>query len=326
MEESLRYVYPVDQFFNECKDEFKLELLTPSLASPLPITVPDIYRPAFALTGFMEFFLHERIQLIGETEHVYLTSLDQGQQRDALMRLFSKPLCCIIITKSIEPIPDLVPLATDHGVPVLRTTLSTTPFLHMLTDHLEDVFAPRMSVHASLVDVYGVGLLFSGQSGIGKSEIALDLVERGHRLVADDVVEIIRRGDVLIGKGSEHLRHFMEIRGIGIINVMDIFGIRAVRVQKRIEVEVRLEVWDPKKDWDRLGLDEKYVDILGAKIRQVVIPIYPGKNITVIAESISLNHMLKVYGIDAAKRFNKQLIDMMESDRKTRRYLKYDTE
>jgi HPr kinase/phosphorylase len=181
-------------------------------------------------------------------------------------------------------------------------------------------------VHASLVDVYGVGVLFSGQSGIGKSEIALDLVERGHRLVADDVVEIIKRGNVLIGKGSEHLRHFMEIRGVGIINVMDIFGIRAVRVQKRIEVEVRLEVWDPKKDWDRLGLDEKYVDILGVKIRQVIIPIYPGKNITVIAESISLNHMLKVYGIDAAKRFNKQLVDMMESDRKTRRYLKYDTE
>jgi HPr kinase/phosphorylase len=274
----------------------------------------------------MEFFLHERIQLIGETETVYLSSLDRAQQREALARLFSKPLCCIIMTKGLEPMPDLVPLATEHGIPVIRTALPTTPFLHMLADHLEDVFAPRMSVHASLVDVYGVGLLFSGQSGIGKSEIALDLVERGHRLVADDVVEIIRRGNVIIGKGSEHLRHFMEIRGIGIINVMDIFGIRSVRVQKRIEVEVRLEVWDPKKDWDRLGLDEKYVDFLGTKIRQVVIPIYPGKNITVIAESISLNHMLKVYGIDAAKRFNKQLIDMMESDRKTRRYLKYDTE
>ena len=326
MEDTLRYVYPVDQFYEDCREEFKLEVLTPALTSALPITVPDIHRPAFALTGFMEFFLHERIQLIGETETVYLSSLNQGQQRDAVARLFSKPLCCIIVTKGLEPVPDLVPLATEHGVPVLRTALPTTPFLHMLTDHLEDVFAPRMSVHASLVDVYGVGLLFSGQSGIGKSEIALDLIERGHRLVADDVVEIIKRGNVLMGKGSEHLRHYMEIRGIGIINVMDIFGIRAVRVQKRIEVEVRLEVWDPKKDWDRLGLDERYVDMLGTKIRQVVIPIYPGKNITVIAESISLNHMLKVYGIDAAKRFNKQLIDMMESDRKTRRYLKYDTE
>lgn len=326
MEDNLRYVYPVEQFFNECRDEFKFEALTPSLASPIPITVVDIHRPAFALSGFMEFYLHERIQVIGETEIVYLRSLDAPRQREAIQRLFSKPLCCIIVTKGLEPVPDLVPLATEHGVPVLRTPILTTPFLHLLADHLEDVFAPRTTVHGSLVDVYGVGLLFSGQSGIGKSEIALDLVERGHRLVADDVVEIIRRGNVLIGRGSEHLRHFMEIRGIGIINVMDIFGIRSVRIQKRIEVEVRLEVWDPKKDWDRLGLDEKYVDMLGTKIRQVVIPIYPGKNITVIAESISLNHMLKVYGIDAAKRFNKQLIDMMESDRKTRRYLKYDTE
>jgi HPr kinase/phosphorylase len=326
MEDNLRYVYAVEQFFNECKEEFRFEALTPSLSSPIPITVPDVHRPAFALSGFMEFYLHERIQVIGETEIVYLRSLDPPGQREAVQRLFTKALCCIIIAKGLEPPPDLVPLAIEHGVPVLRTPLLTTPFLHMLADHLEDVFAPRTTVHGSLVDVYGVGLLFSGQSGIGKSEIALDLVERGHRLVADDVVEIIRRGDVLIGRGSEHLRHFMEIRGIGIINVMDIFGIRSVRIQKRIEVEVRLEVWDPKKEWDRLGLDEKHVDMLGTKIRQVVIPIYPGKNITVIAESISLNHMLKVYGIDAAKRFNTQLIDMMESDRKTRRYLKYDTE
>ncbi len=326
MEDNLRYVYSVEQFFNECREEFRFDALTPNLGSPIPITVPDVHRPAFVLTGFMEFFLHERIQVIGETEILYLRSLDAPSQREALQRLFTKPLCCIIVTKGLEPPPDLVPLAVEHGVPVLRTPLLTTPFLHMLTDHLEDVFAPRTTMHGSLVDVYGVGLLFSGQSGIGKSEIALDLVERGHRLVADDVVEIIRRGDVLIGRGSEHLRHFMEIRGIGIINVMDIFGIRSVRIQKRIEVEVRLEIWDPKKEWDRLGLDEKYVDMLGTKIRQVTIPIYPGKNITVIAESISLNHMLKVYGIDAAKRFNKQLIDMMESDRKTRRYLKYDTE
>ena len=168
--------------------------------------------------------------------------------------------------------------------------------------------------------------MISGRSGIGKSEIALDLVERGHRLVADDIVEITRHGDVAIGRGREHLRHFMEIRGIGIINVMDVFGIRAVRIQKRIEVVVNLEDWDSKKDWDRHGLDERFTEILGVKIRNVIIPIYPGKNITVIAETIALNHMLKVYGIDAAQRFDKQMIDMMESERKTRRYLKYDTE
>jgi HPr kinase/phosphorylase len=195
-----------------------------------------------------------------------------------------------------------------------------------LTDHLYDVFAPRSVLHGSLVDVYGVGLLIQGRSGIGKSEIALDLVERGHRLVADDVVELIRRGDVLIGRGRDHLRHFMEIRGLGIINVMDIFGIRAVRIQKRIEVVVQLKDWDPNRDWDRVGLDEHKTELLGVKITQVTIPIFPGKNITVISETIALNFMLKVYGIDAAKRFDKQLIDIMESDKKTRRYLKYDTE
>jgi HPr kinase/phosphorylase len=274
----------------------------------------------------MENYLHERIQVIGETETLFLRYLTKSQRTEALERLFSKSLSCIIITKGLEASEELLALAKRNGVPVLRTPLSTTPFLHTLTGHLEYIFAPKTSIHGSLVDVYGVGLFFIGRSGIGKSEIALDLVERGHRLVADDIVEISRHGDVVIGRGSEHLRHFMEIRGVGIINVMDIFGIRAVRIQKRIEVVVALEEWDPKKDWDRMGLDEQHKDILGVNVRQVVIPIYPGKNITVISETIALNHMLKVYGIDAAKRLDKQLVDLMESEKKTRRYLKYDTE
>ncbi len=320
------YEYSVEQFYEDVKDEFSLDVLTSGIRSRIPITVPDIHRPAFALAGFMENFLNERIQVLGETEILYTRSLPDEQRKEAFQRLFSKPLCCIIVTKALEVPPELIELAEEKGVAIFRTPLSTTPFLRTLTGHLEDIFAPKETIHGSLVDVYGVGLLFSGRSGIGKSEIALDLVERGHRLVADDVIEIIRKGDVLIGRGREHLRHFMEIRGIGIINVMDIVGIRAVRVQKRIEVEVRLEEWDPKKNWDRVGLDEHYVELLGVKIRQVVIPIYPGKNITVISETIALNHMLKVYGIDAAKRFDQLLVDMMESDKKTRKYLKYDTE
>jgi len=322
----LGYEYSLEQFYEDTKDEFHFKVLTSRIKSKIPIIVPDFHRPAFALAGFMENFLNERIQVLGETEILYLRSLDSDGQRESIQRLFSKPLCCIIVTKDLEVPKVLIELAEQNDVVVLRTPMSTTPFLHALTGHLEDVFAPREIIHGSLVDVYGVGLLFAGRSGIGKSEIALDLVERGHRLVADDVVEIVKKGDVLVGKGREHLRHFMEIRGIGIINVMDIFGIRAVRVQKRIEVEVRLEEWDPKKDWDRMGLDEHYVDLLGVKIRQVVIPIYPGKNITVISETIALNHMLKVYGVDAAKRFDQLLVDMMESDKKTRKYLKYDTE
>jgi HPr kinase/phosphorylase len=318
--------YPVQQFFEETVEEFDFEMLSKDLEGKIPITSSDIHRPAFALTGFMENYLHERIQILGETELLYLRVLTKSQGAEALTRLFSKPIPCIIITKGLE-IPDgLLELVEKHSAPVLRTPASTTPFIHKLTSHLEYVFAPRTSMHGSLVDVYGVGLLIIGRSGIGKSEIALDLVERGHRLVADDVVEMTRHGDVVIGRGSTHLRHFMEIRGVGIINVMDLFGIRAARIQKRIEVVVALEEWDSTKDWDRLGLDEHYKEILGVNVRQVIVPIYPGKNITVISETIALNHMLKVYGIDAAKSLDKKLVDLMESDKKTRRYLKYDME
>lgn len=318
--------YPVQQFFEETVEEFDFEMLSKDLDGKIPITSSDIHRPAFALTGFMENYLHERIQILGETELLYLRVLTKSQGTEALTRLFSEPIPCIIITKGLE-IPDgLLELVEKHSAPLLRTPASTTPFIHKLTSHLEYVFAPRTSMHGSLVDVYGVGLLLLGRSGIGKSEIALDLVERGHRLVADDIVEMTRHGDVVMGRGSAHLRHFMEIRGVGIINVMDLFGIRAARIQKRIEVVVTLEEWDPTKDWDRLGLDEHYKEILGVDVRQVIIPIYPGKNITVISETIALNHMLKVYGIDAAKSLDQKLVDLMESDKKTRRYLKYDME
>jgi HPr kinase/phosphorylase len=318
--------YSVKEFFEENSEEYEIEALTENLEGPIPITGPDIHRPAFALTGFMENFLHKRIQIIGETELLYLKVLDEAQVADAIARLFSQPLPCIIVSKGLDIPQQLLDLTSSHGVPLLRTSMQTTDFIHELTGHLELIFAPRTLIHGSLVDVYGVGLLFSGRSAIGKSEIALDLVERGHRLVADDVVETFRHGDAILGRGREHLKHYMEIRGIGIINVMDVFGIRAVRIQKRVEVVVQLEDWDPSKDWDRHGLDEHYTDILGIKVRQVVIPIYPGKNITVIAETIALNHMLKVYGIDAAKRLDQQLLDMMESDKKTRRYLLYDHE
>ena len=318
--------YTVEQLYKDTVDEFKLDVLSRNLESQIPITTQDIHRPAFALTGFMENYLHERILLIGETEILYMRCLTKSQRRESLQRLFSKPLTCIIITKGLEISDELLQLAEESGVPILRTPMLTTPFIHKLTSHLEYIFAPRTTLHGSLADVYGVGLLFIGRSGIGKSEIALDLVERGHRLVADDVVEISRHGDVIIGRGSEHLRHYMEIRGVGIINVMDVFGIRAVRIQKRIEVIVALEEWDPKKDWERVGLDEHHKELFGVNVRQVIIPIYPGKNITVISETIALNHMLKVYGIDAPKRLDKQLVDLMESEKKTRRYLKYDTE
>ncbi|MBN2070636.1 MAG: HPr(Ser) kinase/phosphatase [Candidatus Krumholzibacteriota bacterium] len=318
--------HSVRSFYEDNREEFHLEVLTKGLESKIPITTSDIHRPAFALTGFMENYLYERIQILGETEILYLRSLRPIEHTAAIERLFSRTLCCIIVTKSLEVPDDFLQLAEKNSVPVIRTAMQTTEFIHVLTGQLDYVFAPRTVLHGSLVDVYGVGLLFSGRSAIGKSEIALDLVERGHRLVADDVVEVSKHGNILVGRGRDHLRHFMEIRGVGIINMMDLFGIRAVRIQKRIEVVVRLEDWDPDKDWDRHGLDDHTTDILGVDIRQLVIPIFPGKNITVISEAIALNHMLKVYGIDAAQRLDQQLGNAMESDKKTRRYLKYDNE
>ncbi|HEX5133111.1 MAG TPA: HPr(Ser) kinase/phosphatase [Candidatus Krumholzibacteria bacterium] len=317
----------VKQLLEETRELLSLEAVNGVEAGPIPATVTDIHRPGLALAGFMQNYLSERIQILGETEILYLNTRTEEVRREAVERLFSVPLVCIIVTRQLDIPREMLQAASQHGVPLLRTSMLTTPFIHELTRYLDAVFADTTEIHGTLVDVYGVGLLFTGRSGIGKSEIALDLVERGHRLVADDTVHVRKMADdVLIGRGNQHLRHFMEIRGIGIINVQDLFGIRAVRVQKRIEVEVLLEEWDAKKDWNRAGLDEHTTEILGVGIPQVVIPLFSGKNITVISEVIAMNHMLKVYGTNAAENFNTLLIDMMKSDKQTRHYLRFDTE
>ena len=317
----------VKEFYENTEDLFSLERLNDLLEGPLSITVPDIHRPGLALTGFMQNFLNERIQILGETEILYLNTRSADQRKHDVENLFSVPLVCIIITRQLEAPDVLIDAANRNSVPVFRSSMLTTPFIHELTKYLDEVFAPTDVVHGTFVDVYGVGLLVTGKSGIGKSEIALDLVERGHRLVADDTVEVTRKADdILVGRGQHHLQHFMEIRGIGVINVQDLFGIRAIRVQKRLEVEVHLKQWDAKTNWERQGLDEQETSVLGVTIPQVVVPLFPGKNITVISEVIAMNQMLKVYGINAAERFNRMLIDQMESDRKTRHYLRYDTE
>ena len=317
----------VKNLLEDAGEQLGLELVNGVDEGPIPVTVPDIHRPGLALTGFMQNYLNERIQVLGETEILYLNTRSEEVRQEAIARVFSVPIVCIIVTRSLDLPDDLVATASEAGVPILRTSRLTTPFIHELTAHLDGYFSETDQLHGTLVDVYGVGLLFTGRSGIGKSEIALDLVERGHRLVADDTVHVVRKSeDVLMGRGYEHLQHFMEIRGVGIINVQDLFGIRSVRVQKRIEVEVHLEEWNVAKDWNRDGLEDRNTSILGVSIPQVIIPLFPGKNITVISEVIAMHHMLKVYGVNAAEKFNNMLIDMMKSDRQTRQYLRYDTE
>jgi HPr kinase/phosphorylase len=281
------------------------------------------------LAGYTARFAAGRVFVLGETEVTYLFSLDTAARRAALETLFSFELPCLFVTKSQEVPPELVEIAVRSGVAVLRTALKTAEFYHRIKPYLEDAFAPSTSIHGSLADVYGVGLLFIGRSGIGKSECVLDLVERGHRLVADDLVMVRRLGhDVLIGRGHEHAAHHMEIRGVGLIDIKALFGIRSVRQQKRIEVVVQLEDWDSSRPYDRTGLDAEEMPILDVSLPKVVVPLNPGKNITVIAEVVAMRHLLKYSGVDSAKEFNDRLIRRMEvkGRRETRDYLEEDYE
>jgi len=318
----------VARLFEDERQELQLEQLTESLASSREITLSDVHRPGMALMGFVENFLPERIQILAQTELTYLATLKPEAVRAAIDRLFQFEMPLIVVCKGLEVPPHLIQLANQHKVPVLRTTQSTTPFIHSLTAYLDYMFAPQSTVHGSLVDVYGCGLLFTGRSAIGKSETALDLVERGHRLVADDVVTITRRhGDVLIGAGNQLLRHHMEIRGLGIIDVQAIFGIRSIRLQKRVEVEVNLREWSASEDYERVGLDDRKTSILGVEIPLVQVPITPGKNITVIAEVIALNYLVKVTGgYSPAERLNQHLIEIMKRKSAARAWVREDTE
>ena len=316
------------RLYEDQREDLQLELLTETMASVREITVSDTHRPGMALMGFVENFLPERIQILGQTEFIYLATLSGGQMREAVDRLFAFSMPLIVVCKALDVPPYIIQRANECRVPVMRTPQSTTPFIHDLTRYLDSMFAPVTSVHASLVDVYGCGLLFTGKSGIGKSETALDLVERGHRLVADDVVTITRRhGEVLIGSGNQLLRHHMEIRGLGIIDVQGIFGIRAIRLQKRVEVEVHLKQWSSEEAYERVGLDERKTEILGVQIPRVEVPIFPGKNITVIAEVVALNYLVKVYGgFSPADRLNKHLIELMKRKSAARAWVREDTE
>jgi HPr kinase/phosphorylase len=291
------------------------------------ITSPNISSPGLVLAGYTERFPGHRLQVLGETEVTYLATRPEAE-RDRVLRLFfSHPIPAVFVTKGQAPPSGMVEMAAAAGVPIFVSRLKTNLFFTRFKPWLEDEFAPASTLHASLADVFGVGLLFIGRSGIGKSECVLDLVERGHRLVADDLVFVKRRGtDVLIGSGHEMQRHYMEIRGIGLVDIPAIFGIRAVRQQKRIEVVVQLEEWHQDAVVERTGLDGETTDILGVQLPKITVPLNPGKNITVIAEVIAMHHLLKYSGIDPAERFNERLMGRMQAASEVRRYLQEDDE
>jgi HPr kinase/phosphorylase len=273
-----------------------------------PLILKTLFRPQLALAGFVESFAKNSILIFGNTENAYLKNLKEEDRVNALDNIGRFNIPCVIITNGHSFTSELLDWFTLKSIPVLGTEMPTENTTYLLFDFLDDQFASRAAIHGSFVDVYGIGILFTGRSGIGKSEIALDLVERGHRLVADDVVIITKRKEtVLMGTGTNLVQHFMEIRGLGIIDIRQMFGIRSIRFQKRIEIIVELMDYDSEEDYTRIGLDDDSTNILGVDIFTVKLPIFPGKNITVIAEVIAVNYLLKMYGYNAAQTLAERL-------------------
>jgi HPr kinase/phosphorylase len=294
-------------------EKFDLELISGEEGINRPIVTSDLSRPGIELAGYFNFYPGERIQLIGKTELTFTERLNDMDRQDRFERLCTDITPAIIISRGMEVPNDLVEASERESVPLLRTRQKTTRFSSLLTNYLESKLAPTTAVHGVLVDVYGIGVLITGKSGVGKSETALELVKRGHRLVADDCVEIRQEDEnTLVGTSPELIEHLLEIRGLGIINVMTLFGAGAVRSYKRISVVMDLELWDQNKQYDRLGLDEEKMRIIDMDLPKLTIPVRPGRNLAVIIEVAAMNFRLKRMGVNAAEQFSNRLADVIE--------------
>ena len=278
-----------------------LTRVLPTEARTLPIEVSNVNRPGMQFANYWDFFAYERPQLLGKVEMTYMSQLDESTRRERLTKYFSYPMPCIVICRGYPCFDDMLVLAAAHKVPIYSTKKETTQFELEVINYLRDYLAPRETRHGVLVNVYGTGLLITGNSGVGKSEAALELVKRGHQLVADDVVDIRRVAENrLIGESPELVRHFMEIRGVGIINIATMYGVGAVIRDKTIDMEVHLEMWQADKEYDRLGMTENYTEILGVKVPSLLLPIHPGRNLAVVLEVAARNFRQKQMGYNAA--------------------------
>lgn len=294
-------------------EELQLELISGEEGLHRPILTSDLSRPGLEIAGFMDYYPAERVQLLGRTEITFIKRLNQRDTKIRLEKLCADITPGIIITRGLEVPKELIEVSEIHSVPVMRSSWKTTRLSSRLTNFLESKLAPTTAVHGVLVDVYGVGVLITGQSGVGKSETALDLVKRGHRLVADDCVEIYQQDeDTLVGKSPELIEHLLEIRGLGIINVMTLFGAGAVLSHKKITLNVHLELWDQNKHYDRLGIDEEKLKIIDTDITKLTIPVRPGRNLGVIIEVAAMNFRLKRMGVNAAQQFTDRLADVID--------------
>ncbi len=322
--ESITVAFMVEQL--QSVVDVQVEVVNEADASQRQVTESNLNRPGLALSGFIDLFTYQRVQILGNTETRYLAHLAPAERLAAFQNLIQFDLPCLFITDDNTLDASLIALASKAGIPVFRTSMPTTGFMDKLRDFLLDQFAPQQTMHGSLVAVYGVGLLMMGKAGIGKSEVALDLVERGHRLVADDVVIITKKDEqVLLGSGTDLVQHFMEVRGLGLVDIRAMFGIRAIRFQKRVEVVVRMQLWDEEEEYTRLGMVDETCSIMGVKLPVVKVPITPGKNITVICEVIAMNHLLRHYGYDPAEVFSKRLAEQIsrKGSSAPSRYIQY---
>ena len=289
-----------------------LQVLSPSSRKEWDIPAAELNRPGLQFVGFYEHFAFERPQVVGLTEMSYLESLSDDVRRARLKAFFSYPIPCVILCRGMMPTDDMRELAAAYDVALLRTEAVTTRLVGAAMNYLNSCLAPRATLHGVLVDVYGMGVLITGESGVGKSEAALELVRRGHQLVADDVVDVCRITDNrLIGESPETVRHFMEIRGIGIIDIKAMYGISAVLMSKSIDMVIHLEPWKEKKAYDRLGLSEDFTTIMDVRVPQLVLPVRPGRNVAIVIEVAARNFSLKKMGYSAAQELDRRLNEMM---------------
>jgi len=302
----------VGYFYEKMRDELRLSLQAGQRGMNRRIKVAEVERPGLAITGFFDYFAARRIQVIGKVEIFYLRSLTSEVRRERIRRLMEHNVPCLIVARNYRPPAELVEEADSYNVPLFRSPMITMNLVNRLTLFLDEEFAPTVSIPGNMMEVFGVGVLMRGKGGVGKSETSLGLIEKGHRLITDDIVRIrLREGRYLVGTGAELTRHHMEIRGLGIINVQALFGAVCFTAEAPIDMVVTLERWDPEKEYERLGIEEETISILGKPVPHLLIPVRVGRDIVLMVETAALNHRLKATGYNPAKELNEKLMSLM---------------
>lgn len=305
----------VEHFYEQTKKKLKLRLVAGEKGLKRRIMVPEVNRPGLALAGYFDYFASRRPQVLGMVEVKYLHSMQARIRRKRISELLTKRIPCAIVTRNYVPPKELLEEADRHKVPIFRSPLITMDLVNRATIFLEDEFSQSTALGGDLLEVFGVGILIRGKSGVGKSECALGLIKRGHRLIADDVVKIkLREGKYLIGSGADIVKHHMEIRGLGIINVQDLFGATCIKNSQEVALVVTLEEWDSRKEYERLGLEDKTIEILGQRLPHIVVPVRPGRDIVLLLEAAALNQRLKKMGRHAVRELDKDLIKVMKKE------------